>query len=110
MEEKSQPGKPEAAQPEITLWEYKWGGSDVDLMNRLGRQGWEAVGVSTATKALPLGATLPSSVSVLYKRRLFPGESPYLHLEAQKPIKDNDAGLRLKQLLEEERARKGKGE
>ena len=99
MEEKSQPGKPETTQPEIILWEYKWGGSDVDQMNRLGRQGWEAVGVSTSTKALPLGATLPSSVSVLYKRRYYGRVGG-----------ENEAGLRLKQLLEEERARKGKGE
>ena len=86
----------ENSQQEVVLWEYKWSTGELTEMNRLGREGWEAVGTHATSQALPLGITISTSTSVLYKRRYFP-----------KPPKDNDAGLRLKQLLEEERARKG---
>jgi hypothetical protein len=82
-------------QHELVLWEYKWSGSDLIEMNRLGREGWEAVGTNSSTSAMVFGATTRTSMSVLYKRRYYP-----------KPPKENEAGLRLKQLLEEERARK----
>ena len=80
---------------EIVLWEYKWSSGDLNEMNRLGREGWEAVGTNSSTNALVFGATHSPSISVLYKKRYYP-----------KPPKENEAGLRLKQLLEEERARK----
>jgi hypothetical protein len=82
-------------QHETILWEYKWSSGDLNEMNRLGREGWEAVGTNSSTNALVFGATYSPSISVLYKRRYYP-----------KPPKDNEAGSRLKQLLEEERTRK----
>ena len=82
-------------QSELILWEYKWSTGDLNEMNRLGREGWEAIGTNSSTNTLVFGATVSPSVSVLYKRRYF-----------SKPPKDNEAGSRLKQLLEEERARK----
>jgi len=85
----------ENSQQEVVLWEYKWSTGELTEMNRLGREGWEAVGTHATSQALPLGVTISTTTAVLYKRRYFP-----------KPPKDNDAGLRLKQLLEEERARK----
>jgi hypothetical protein len=85
----------EDAQNELVLWEYKWSGGDLNEMNRLGREGWEAIGTNSIAKALVFGATVPPSVSVLYKRRYF-----------AKPPRENDAGRKLKQLLEEERAQK----
>jgi hypothetical protein len=86
----------ENSQQEVVLWEYKWSTGELTEINRLGREGWEAVSTHATSQALPLGMTISTSTSVLYKRRYFP-----------KPPKDNDAGLRLKQLLEEERGRKG---
>jgi len=85
----------ENTQDELILWEYKWSSGDLNEMNRLGREGWEAVGTNSSTNTLVFGATISPSVSVLYKKRYYP-----------KPSKDNEAGSRLKQLLEEERSRK----
>lgn len=89
----------EGNQEEVIQWEYKWGSSDINEMNRLGKVGWEAVGTSTSTRALAFGATLPSNTSVLYKRRLGLKLPP-------KPTRENEEGLRLKQLLDEERSKK----
>jgi len=86
----------EKSEHEVILWEYKWSTGELNEMNRLGREGWEAVGTHATSQAVPLGMTISTSTSVLYKRRYFP-----------KPAKENAAGLRLKQLLEEERARNG---
>ena len=82
------------AEPELIMWEYKWGSEDFNQMNKLGKEGWEAVGVSSITTAAPLGMTIDKRVNVLYKRRIYP-----------KPPRENEAGFRLKQLLEEERNR-----
>ena len=85
----------ENSEHEAVLWEYKWSTGELNEMNRLGREGWEAVGTNATSRSLALGATISTSTSVLFKRRYFP-----------KPPRDNAAGLRLKQLLEEERAKK----
>jgi hypothetical protein len=86
----------ENSEHEAVLWEYKWSTGELNEMNRLGREGWEAVGTNATSRALPLGATISTSTSVLFKRRYFP-----------KPAKEYAAVLRLKQLLESERARNG---
>lgn len=83
------------AEPEVIMWEYKWGSNDITQMNKMGKEGWEAVGVSATATAAPLGATIGRNVSVLFKRRV-----------GLKPPRDNEAGFRLKQLLDEERSRK----
>jgi hypothetical protein len=63
-------------------------------LNELGKQGWEAVGVGLASNM----AGMATRQVVLFKKRYIDSEHPG----------DNTAGLRLKQLLEEERERKGK--
>jgi hypothetical protein len=59
------------ARKDLGLWEYKWSDGNLDEMNRLGLEGWEAVGTNSATRAVPFGATLAPTVSVLFKRRYF---------------------------------------
>jgi hypothetical protein len=78
-------------QHETILWEYKWSSGDLNEMNRLGREGWEAVGTHSTSQAMPLGMTVSTSTYVLYKRRYFP--------LPPKPDPDNEAGLRLKELM-----------
>jgi hypothetical protein len=80
----------ENKQNEAVLWEYKWSSGDLNEMNKLGREGWEAIGTHATSRALPLGATISTSTSVLYKRRYFP-----------KPPKENDAGLKLKEMMKD---------
>jgi hypothetical protein len=80
---------------EFSLWEYKWSGGDLEEMNRLGRQGWEAVGTNASTQALVFGATTSTVVRVLYKRPFYGRVGG-----------ENEAGIRLKQMLEQDRARK----
>jgi hypothetical protein len=63
-------------------------------LNELGKQGWEAIGLS-ATSNL---AGISVRQVVLFKKRYNDSEHPG----------DNTAGLRLRQLLDEERERKGK--
>jgi hypothetical protein len=77
-------------QQEPILWEYTWSGGDLNEMNRLGREGWEAIGTNASANALVFGATYSTSISVLYKKRYFP-----------KPPKDNEAGLKLKQIMKD---------
>lgn len=85
----------EANQADVTLWEYKWSSGDINEMNRLGKAGWEAIGTNSSTRAMTFGATLPSTISVLYKRPIKP-----------QPPRENEAGLKLKKLLAEERDNK----
>ena len=81
---------------EEIIWEYIWSSGDLNHINRLGRQGWEAVSTHASSKALTFGATYETSVSVLFKRRYFAG---------RKIGSDNEAGLKLKKLMDEKRSR-----
>ena len=79
---------------EEIMWEYIWSSGDLKQINRLGRQGWEAVSTHASSKALTFGATYETSVQVLLKRR-FRGVRQG----------ENEEGLRLRQLLAEERTK-----
>lgn len=63
-----------------------------EKLNELGKKGWEAIGVSLASNM----AGMATRQVVLFKKRFVEDENSG----------DNTAGLRLKQLLEEERKRK----
>jgi hypothetical protein len=58
-------------------------------LNNLGEQGWEAVGISTSSNAM--GLTL--QICVLLKK-------PWVYVPP-KPDPDNEAGLRLKQMMKD---------
>lgn len=76
-------------------WTYKtcfftvFDGKMTKDLNNLGEQGWEAVGISTSSNAM--GLTL--QIYVLLKK-------PWVYVPP-KPDPDNEAGLRLKQMLKD---------